>query len=174
MKKIFITGLTVIVPIGVVLWVLSIFLKIDTVINNWLGTNIFGLGLVILIGSIFGIGLLVSTRLGNWSHKKFDKFFRYIPMVKTAYGFTKDTIENILASEQSFKKVVLVKTPYGNEVGFITNEDTVFVPTSPNPTNGRTILNPYYTELDWTIEEGLKFVGTAGVIQKTQGGKQCE
>jgi uncharacterized membrane protein len=84
-------------------------------------------------------------------------------------------------SGQSFRRVLMVQFPSQglwalgfqtgmglDEVQQRTGRDviTVFVPTTPNPTSGFLIMVPREDaiELDMSVEDGLKFVMSLGVV----------
>ena len=86
-----------------------------------------------------------------------------------------------MSSNNSFKKVVLIEYPKSGvySLGFVTKDTSnylntqikekcsnVFIPTTPNPTSGFLLIVPNkdIIELDLTIEEGIKFVMSVGLL----------
>lgn len=107
--------------------------------------------IVVVIGLIYCLGYL-------WDHSYtekgvnifFDSITKEVPILNFLFKTVKQ-IKNNLNREKTFEKVVLVRFPSHNmySIGFITNEDMsvfnrilkedtvfVFIPTTPNPTNG--------------------------------------
>lgn len=105
-----------------------------------------------------------------------------LPIVNIIYNSVKQFMEAIfLRRKSSFTQVVLIEYPRKGiySVGFVTgnsknriqdatNEDliNIFVPTTPNPTSGMLILisKNSIIPLNISIEEGLKFVISGGII----------
>jgi len=91
-------------------------------------------------------------------------------------------VETLLASNgKSFRKVMLIQYPRKGiwtlafqtgtatqEIQSKTNHQlvNVFVPTTPNPTSGFFVMLPVedVTELDLTVDAGLKMIVSMGVI----------
>lgn len=182
-RKIFLTGLVVILPIGITLWVLKmLFDKIDPIlggtINKLLGTNIPGLGLLAVLLIIVIIGIITSNYLGKKIIELMDMIFVKIPIIKTIYSPLKDILKNISNSESNnFKKAVFVDYPKEGSlsIGFITKEHVmfngeertaIFVPTTPNPTSGFLLYltKDDYKELDMPVDVALKTIISLGNI----------
>lgn len=107
--------------------------------------------IIIVILFVYGIGYLWNhSYTEKWVNKFFDFITKEIPILNFLFRTVKQ-IKNNLNKEKSFKKVVFVRFPSYNmySIAFITNEDMnafnkilkedtvfVFIPTTPNPTNG--------------------------------------
>ncbi len=81
------------------------------------------------------------------------------------------------ATGKSFSKVVTVSfpSPETKSIGFITNEEVtmkgtnmaaVFVPTTPNPSNGFLLLVPEdsYEVLDIPVDQALRMIVSMGTL----------
>ena len=99
------------------------------------------LALILILLSFFVVGLLVKTRLGQFSIEKLEiKFLMKLPL----YKFIKETILQLVGTEKNLFKSVALVNLFGNETrvtAFITDEHddgsyTVFVPSGPAPTAG--------------------------------------
>ena len=194
LKKIFLTGLAVITPIGLTLYILIFIIDLmDTLLtiipkryqpDTLLQFHIPGLGVIVTVMLIFICGLLTQSYLGNrlvtWAEILVDK----IPIVRSIYQAIKSIADGMFKStRQSFKKVVLVEFPRKGmySVGFITgrpNEEirakmgkngnyiSVFLPTTPNPTTGFFIIVPE-DELIYTdmlVEEAFTLIISGGIV----------
>lgn len=184
LKKYFIAGLLVWLPILATVFVLKFILGIlDSAVEVLPNcVQLPGLGLVTSILIIMLTGLLVRNFLGEQLLAASERLLQKIPMVRTIYSGTKQILETVLASKgQSFRKVLLIEYPRKGvwSIGFQTglahpeiNKHTgkmmlsVFIPTTPNPTSGFLVLVPAdeVTELSISIEEALKFVISLGTI----------
>ena len=139
-----------------------------------------GLGIVLLLFSLYFIGLIFSNVLGRQVFKFIDNVAQRIPIIKYIYGIGKqisDTLAMTDPQKQAFKKAVLVDSFSGKGwmLGFVTGslkdqngEELlrVFVPSSPHPLTGIVfIVKPsQILECGWTVEEALKMVVSIGII----------
>ena len=184
------TGLLVIGPSAVTLWVLfRLFNWVDNILGRYLRFaaldyhRIPGLGLLatLLLLIIFGwMAQWIGARslLNLW-----DGMLTRIPGVGILYGSTKSLGEAFFSRKQrTFEQVVLVQWPHPGlwRIGFISgpaNEQVrrmlgddiqvVFVPHTPNPASGFVHYVPksQLRYLDWAVEDGLKVVISGGVLQ---------
>jgi uncharacterized membrane protein len=139
-----------------------------------------GLGILLLLSSLYIIGLIFSNVLGRQIFRLIDGIAERIPIIKAIYGVGKQ-ISNTLSmadpQKQAFKKAILVDTFNGNGwmLGFVTgtvkNQNgeemiKVFVPAVPHPLTGIIfIVKPSQTlDCGWTVEEALKIIVSAGII----------
>lgn len=138
---------------------------------------------VIIILLVFFIGVLTRLYFGKMIIKLLDSFIAKIPVARSIYNATKQVVESFKNSTgTSFSKVVLVEFPRRDmwmvaflvreSLGFMVDASTkeescnVFIPTAPNPTSGFIAVVPKkdVRELDITVEEGVKFVLSVGII----------
>ena len=180
-KKWFLSGIAVVLPVAVTVFVLIwLFNLLDGILRNLIdrifGVNIPGLGLLALLIIIFLIGMFTSNFVGRKITGWFEKLIGNIPLIKAVYNPIRKIISG-LSSEKadSFQKVVLVEFPQKGRksIGFITNSNfsvdekdniSVFVPTTPNPTNGFLIIvdRKDVEVLEMTVNEGLNAVVSIG------------
>jgi len=151
----FLTGILVIVPIGVTIWILVwIFTAIDGILRPIV--RIPGLGFVVMILLIYLVGVMASNVVGR----------RLIN-----YG------ESLLGSKTGFKQVVIVEFPMKGTrtIGFVTNESTdergekllyIFIPTAPNPTSGflQIVREEDTIQVDMSVDNALKMVISGGTV----------
>lgn len=180
-KKWFLSGIAVVLPVAVTVFVLIwLFNLLDGILRSLIdrifGVNIPGLGLLALLIIIFLIGMFTSNFVGRKITGWFEKLIGNIPLIKAVYNPIRKIISG-LSSEKadSFQKVVLVEFPQKGRksIGFITNSNfsvdekdniSVFIPTTPNPTNGFLIIvdRKDVEVLDMTVNEGLNAVVSIG------------
>ena len=147
-----------------------------------LGFSIPGAGIVLAVVVVFVTGVVVANIVGRKLVSVGESIVRRIPLVSSIYGAVKQVTETVLSDGgQAFRKVMLIEYPRRGlwSVGFMTGvaagevQDrterdvvTVFVPTTPNPTSGFVLMVPREEaiELDMTVEDGLKFVMSMGVV----------
>jgi len=190
MKRYFITGLLIWVPLGITLWVLDLLIgTMDqslTVLpvrwqpEVWLGMRIPGLGailtlLVIVLTGVFGANFFGQKIIDFW-----ERQLVRIPIVKTIYGSVKQVSDTILSgSGHAFRKVLLVRYPHPQawSLAFQTNlpdevmrvlpneHVAVFIPTTPSPVNGFYfyVKKSEVIELNVSVDRALKYIVSMGV-----------
>lgn len=186
-RKIFLTGLIVMLPALVTIYILNLtFRAIDALLGDllrlYVGYTIPGLGFLATIGLIFLVGLLATNVFGHRLVRMAESLFTKIPFVRPIYAATRQIIDAFsMQSRNVFEAVVMVEYPrkgmYG--IGFVTGKTrgevqeksamemmVVFVPTTPNPTTGFLLLVPReeVVYLSMTVEEALKLIISAGVV----------
>ena len=187
LRNYFITGVLVLIPIGVTVYLTLFFIKVFAKIlpqeinpNNYLPYSIPGLEIIISIIVITVIGWLSLSFLGKKLVKLVNDIFKRIPFLRTVYSAIGQMTQSFAQSRKSKKKsVVLVEYPRKGSwaVGFATQENTgeiasktnknlinVFVPTTPNPTSGFLLMFPKdeIIYLDMSFEDASKFIVSAG------------
>ena len=187
LRNYFITGVLVLIPIGVTVYLTLFFIKIFSKIlpqeinpNHYLPYSIPGLEIIISIIVITLIGWLSLSFLGKKLVKLVNDIFKKIPFLRTVYSAIGQMTQSFAQSRKSKKKsVVLVEYPRKGSwaVGFATQENTgeiasktnknlinVFVPTTPNPTSGFLLMFPKdeIIYLDMSFEDASKFIVSAG------------
>ena len=139
-----------------------------------------GLGVTLLI--VLTVGWFTTNFFGKKMFQVGETLIGKIPFVRRIYKGSKQVVLSIAeADTTSFRKVVLLEFPRRGllAIGFVTGESrgevqqlthenmlNVFVPTMPNPTSGFLIFSPpeELTEVSMTIEEGVKYVVSGGII----------
>jgi uncharacterized membrane protein len=200
MKRYFITGLLIWVPLGITLWVLDLLigtmdqtltvLPANWLPEAWLGMRIPGLGviltlLVIVLTGVFGANFFGQKIIDFWERQLIR-----IPVVKTIYGSVKQVSDTILSgSGHAFRKVLLVRYPHPQawSLAFQTNlpdevarllpdeHVAVFIPTTPSPVNGFYffVKKSEVIELNMSVDRALKNIVSMGVASgETRSGIQ--
>jgi uncharacterized membrane protein len=177
-RKVFISGLAVVIPIALTLWVLfGVFGGFDNWVNGylqaWFGFSFIGLGLLLAIGVTFASGVFARTFIGDFIIKLGNKIIYKLPIINKIYKLAKETVD-VIATKQSFKTVVRVEFPRDGvySIGFLTNKNTVFIPTTPNPTSGFLIQTDKYEVLDMSVENAIRYVVSIGTIGVEIDGQQ--
>jgi len=156
------------------------------------GYRIPFLGVFMTFLIILLVGALTTNIFGNKLLHLWERIIGKIPFVRRIYTGTKQVVKSIATADtKSFRKVVLIEFPRKgvHAIGFITGETrgelkhltskhhfNVFVPTTPNPTSGFLIFaDPgEVIELDMTIEEGVKYVVSGGIVNPEQARELIE
>ena len=186
--KTFLSGLAISLPIVVTIAVIVwLFVAAESVMGSALqlvlpqGAYITGMGLVTGLVLIFGVGLATRVLLFQSLVDAFEKLLNRIPLVKTLYGAARDLMDLFSRQGQDakFSKMVAVAWP-GVPLrlfGFITVEDfsrldievaegevAVYLPLSYQIGGYMALIPRQYLEpVDMSLEEGMRFVVTAGM-----------
>ena len=186
LRNYFITGMVVLVPIGITLYLTKFFITISSKLipaeinpNSYLPILIPGLEIVLSIIFITLIGYLSLSFIGKKILQLFNNLLKKIPILRTIYSAIGQMAETLAPKRKSKKSVVLVEYPRKGSwaVGFATKDNkgeiskktnqslvNVFVPTTPNPTSGFLLMFPKeeIIYLDMSFEEASKFIVSAG------------
>ncbi|GGI20078.1 hypothetical protein GCM10008066_22230 [Oxalicibacterium faecigallinarum] len=192
MRKYFITGLLILVPLAITLWVLNLI--VSTMDQSLLllparwqpqvlfGFSIPGLGTILTLVIIFLTGLATQNFIGNKVVALWEGLLRRIPIFNTIYSSVKQVSDTLFSSSgNAFRKALLVQYPrHGSwTIAFQTGAPggdvrnhlhgeyvSVYVPTTPNPTSGFFLMMPAadVIELDMSVDEALKYIVSMGVV----------
>jgi len=190
MKRYFVTGLLIWVPLGITLWVLDLLIgTMDqslTVLpaawqtEAWLGVRIPGLGVILTLLVIVLTGMFGANFFGQKIIDFWERQLTRIPVVKTIYGSVKQVSDTLLSgSGHAFRKVLLVRYPHPEawSLAFQTNipcevasllpdeHVAVFIPTTPSPVNGFYffVKKSEVIELNVSVDRALKYIVSMGV-----------
>jgi uncharacterized membrane protein len=192
MKKYFITGLLVWLPLAITLWMLHfiissldqtvLLLPADWQPQKLIGFSVPGLGLLLTLVVVCLTGMIATNIIGQSVLRFWEALLRRIPVVKSIYPSIKQVADALLSSNaKAFRKAVLIEYPTpgvwtiafvtgspSDEVAACLGEDylAVYVPTTPNPTSGFFLLLPRtkVVELDMRVDQALKYVISMGVV----------
>ncbi|OZA26874.1 MAG: hypothetical protein B7X91_10305 [Hydrogenophilales bacterium 17-64-11] len=190
MKRYFITGLLIWVPLGITLWVLNLLigtmdqslmvLPAEWQPEAWLGMRIPGLGVILTLLTIVLTGMFGANFFGQKIIDFWERQLTRIPVVKTIYGSVKQVSDTLLSGKgHAFRKVLLVRYPHPQawSLAFQTNVPdevarvlpdehvAVFIPTTPSPVNGFYfyVKKSEVVELDVSVDRALKYIVSMGV-----------
>ncbi|HUS57077.1 MAG TPA: DUF502 domain-containing protein [Planctomycetota bacterium] len=139
-------------------------------------------GLLIIILVVAGTGLILTSVIGTRIFKLFEHHFSKTPLLNFIYKPIRQVTDFFLNEKsEMFSSVVAVEYPRKGmySIGFVTNSGFkdiltpdgrrmigVFVPSSPTPFTGYTILVPEadVISLPIAIDEALRYVISGGVI----------
>lgn len=191
-KKYFITGLLIWVPLVITVWVLSIVINtMDQSIRliptqfrplTQIGFDIPGLGTILTLLIIFITGLVTANILGQQVVKFWESALSRIPIVKSIYYSVKQVSDTLFSgSGDAFRQVLLVRYPHpqawaiafqtGTPAEEVSNSlpdeyVAVFIPTAPSPVNGFFffVKKSETIVLDMSVDEALKYIVSMGVV----------
>ena len=199
MKKYFITGLLIWIPLVITLWVLKLI--VDTLdqsllllpeqwrTESFLGVHIPGLGVILTLVIVFVTGVFATNFFGARLVLLGHELLHRIPVVNSIYSSVKQISDTLFSSSgQAFRKALLVQWPREGmwTIAFLTGTPggdvlrhlqgdyvSVYVPTTPNPTSGFFVMlaRANVIELDMSVDAALKYIISMGVVAPGQGGR---
>jgi uncharacterized membrane protein len=191
-KKYFITGLLIWIPLVITIWVLKLVVDVlDQSLlllpgawqtENWLGVHIPGLGAILTVVIVFVTGVFATNFFGAQLVELWHEILHRIPVVNSIYSSVKQISDTLFSSSgQAFRKALLVQWPQEGmwTIAFLTGTPgggvanhlppdsvAVYVPTTPNPTGGYFVIvaRKNVIELDMSVDQALKYVISMGVV----------
>ena len=123
MKKYFITGLLVLVPLFITLWVLSAVIHtMDQSLlllpeawrpKNLFGFDVLGLGALLTLVIIFVTGLVATNIFGKQLILLWENLLSRVPFVKSIYSSVKQVSDTLFSdSGNAFRKALLIEYPH--------------------------------------------------------------
>lgn len=192
LRKWFVAGLLVIVPVAITVAVLQwIIGTLDQTLlilpESWrpdrlIGVHIPGFGVLLTLAILLIVGAVVSNFLGKKLVTWGDNMVSRIPVVRSIYSSVKQVSDTLFSpSGNAFRTAVLVQWPRPDvwTIGFVTGTPggdvtnylvgeyvSVYVPTTPNPTGGYFVMlrKSDCVELKMSVDEALKYVISMGVV----------
>jgi len=194
-RRYFITGLLIWVPVAITAWVVSLIagaadqtlLLVPESVrpHALLGYDIPGIGIAVTLLVIFATGVLAANFIGQRLVRWWESLLNRIPVVNKIYGAVKQVSDTLFSSSgEAFRKALLVRYPHHDSwtIGFLTGIPggdvanhltgdyiSVYVPTTPNPTSGFFLMmrRNDVIELDMDVDEALKYIISMGVVAPT-------
>ena len=204
-KKNLIAGLLIIIPAGLTFFLFTLVVSVlDNALDSFIirvlkslgiapssSFRIPGLGLALVLIGIFLAGLFAKNLFGKkivefW-HQSVDR----IPFVRVVYLTIKKIVDSMTLANTPFQQVVLVDYPREGlkSIGIVSGSAKeevlaklkeeqvfVFIPTTPNPTTGFTVMIPKekLILLDISVDQGLKMIVSVGMYNPGKGDKKTE
>ena len=191
-RRYFVTGLLIWVPLAITAWVLSLIVgTLDKTLQllpaafhprNSVGVDIPGAGVILTLLIIFITGVLAANFIGQRLVTWWELLLARIPVVNSIYKSVKQVSDTLFSpSGNAFRKALLVQYPRQGSwtIAFLTGQPggdvvthlkgeyvSVYVPTTPNPTSGFFLMMPKQDviELDMSVDEALKYIISMGVV----------
>ena len=192
MKRYFITGLLVLVPLVITVWVLKaligvmdqslLLLPMGWRPETHFGVYIPGLGTILTLLIVLVTGMIATNFFGRRIILFWEGLLARVPVVKSIYYSVKQVSDTLFSdSGQAFRKALLVQYPRegswtiafqtgqpgGDVVNHLKGEYvSVYVPTTPNPTSGFFLMMRAedVIELDMSVDDALKYIISMGVV----------
>ncbi|HAS81625.1 MAG TPA: hypothetical protein DCS43_02830 [Verrucomicrobia bacterium] len=187
----FVSGLFVLIPLAVTLFVLKVVLStlesaampfVRPLLKTAPQSVLVVMAIVFMVTVIYLIGQIASHIVGQRVIRWGEALLLRLPLIKSVYTTSKQVVEIFSTnSATAFKAVVMVTFPHPDSmaVGFVTGtmlDPTgnvlyrVFVPTTPNPTSGFLVILPL-KQINFTdipVEEGIRMIVSGGMLAPLQ------
>jgi uncharacterized membrane protein len=200
LKRWFVAGLIVLGPtaitvyvLGRILWaldnLLGRYIKIPALVTPLLPEGrVPGLGIVALLVLLLVAGAIASALAGTGALAAWERVLTRFPPARILYSAAKGLGEALLTGRRTaFRQVVLAEYPRPGVwvIAFRTADPpaevsakagvrlvAVFVPNTPNPASGYYRLLPESSvqPLDLTVEQAVKLIASAGIVQAPASG----
>ncbi len=191
LRQYFISGLAVIMPIVLTIYVIGLLLRIiEVIIGRYLnglirlilGFSLPGLNIILSILLIVIVGMLVQNFIARRLVEIFERILKKMPLIGKIYFSVKKIANYFFPTEANrrFGKVVLIEYPRKGlySIGFLSSEGVylppnshkemvaVFVPTSPSPLTGflEFVWRDEVIPLDISVEDALQTIVSGGVV----------
>ncbi|MGR3616517.1 MAG: DUF502 domain-containing protein [Paracoccaceae bacterium] len=171
LRSSFLTGIVVIAPVGLTIWLIwSVMGWIDGVVlplvpssflpEKYIGINLRGVGLIFFLLFTIVVGWIAKGIIGRSMISFAEGLVNRTPVVRSIYSGIKQISETVFAQkDRSFEKACLIQYPRRGiwAIGFVSTQAkgevaeraetggslmSVFVPTTPNPTSGFLLFFP--------------------------------
>jgi uncharacterized membrane protein len=195
LRRYFIAGLLVWIPLGITLWVLNALVGLmdeslrllpeNLRTDALFGFHVPGMGIFLTGLIVIATGALTANFFGRQLLALGDSLVSHIPIVRNIYGGVKQISDTLFSPEgKAFRHAVLIRYPHPgtwtvalvtgspqHEVGQVLGPDhiSVFVPTTPNITAGFFLVVPRADTiaLDMSVDDALKYIISMGVAEPT-------
>jgi len=189
LKRYFITGLLVVVPIwGTILVLKTLFLTVDGLLGDIPARYVMeryvpGVGILLLLMLILLAGVLATNIMGRRVVKVWEDLLKRVPLVRGIYATIKSMMDVLSFQDkekEKYSRVVMIEFPRKGQyaLALVTGvtpgeiQDVsadrvinVYVPTSPNPTSGYLLFVPEseLIPVGMSVDEALKMMFSGGM-----------
>ncbi|MCX5867852.1 MAG: DUF502 domain-containing protein [Proteobacteria bacterium] len=192
LKKYFLAGILVVVPLIITIYLIMLFISWTDNFLDFIPPSfhprsyipIPGWGFIMAVLIILVTGMVTTNYLGRGILHFWNTQVGRIPLIRNIYGSVRQLMESLfMQSGKHFQRVVLIEFPRPGiyAIAFITSRARVetiaktgkklinlFLPTAPNPTSGFFIMLPEdeITELDISVEDAFKMIISGGILSE--------
>jgi uncharacterized membrane protein len=192
LRKWFVAGLLVIVPVAITIavlqWIIGTLDRTLAILpeawqpDRLIGVHIPGFGVLLTLAILLIVGGVATNFMGKKLVSWGDTLVSRIPVVRSIYSSVKQVSDTLFSpSGNAFRTAVLVQWPRPDvwTIGFVTGVPggdvtnylvgdylSVYVPTTPNPTGGYFVMlrKSDCVELKMSVDDALKYVISMGVV----------
>jgi len=136
------------------------------------------IAIVMVVLAILFLGAFARNVAGRRIINAVERLIERIPLIATVYGSVRKLLDALTQERDNGSQIVLIDfpSPEMKTIGIVTriikDSDTgeelaaVFVPTTPNPTNGYLEIVPMskLTLTDWEMDDAMNFIISGGAV----------
>lgn len=185
-KKQFISGLLVTVPLIVTYFILRFLFDLldgilNPIVNNVLGYDIPGLGAVMTLLLVLLAGILTTNYFGARLYQWSDRSLGKTPLVRIVYTAAKQLVQSMFTPQaRAFSEVAIIEYPRKGiyAIGFLSGRSEirqgdsaeemrlVFIPSTPTPFTGLVVFMPDKDiyPIDIGVEKAVKLLVSGGIV----------
>jgi uncharacterized membrane protein len=184
-RRHFLAGILVVVPIGVVILVLVwFFTSIDNIlqplIKTIFGQEIIGVGFAFTLVLIYLGGIVAENFIGRRLIRFGESTLEKVPLLRQLYSGSKNVLAGLSGTglnKAAFREVVLVEFPREGmqTIAFVTNEIkntagktllNIYIPTAPVPTSGyfEIVSEEKVVRTKIGVDEAMQMIISSGMI----------
>jgi uncharacterized membrane protein len=190
-KKHFFSGILVLIPFGVIVWIMGLFLSVILKLHHLIPEElrpdhpamnfIFIVGdVIVIVIAVSALGLISKNFIGMKILDLIEILIQRIPVIRSIYSALDQLLKTFAADGmQQFSRVVYVEYPRKGmwTLAFVTsatkgsalkNHLNIYVPTTPNPTSGFYLIvsESEVKECELNVEQALKTILSLGIASK--------
>jgi uncharacterized membrane protein len=142
------------------------------------------LALAVLVVAIAALGYLAQRSAGAYVFGVVDRLIGLVPILSVVYNGVRQVSDALTRQESRFESVVVVEYPRNGvySFGFVTAETSrrasppgentynVYMPGSPNPTQGHLLLLPEteFQSVDISVSRAIRLLVTTGIAEERE------
>ena len=191
-RKDFLYGLLIVFPLASIFWLIDLSVKVLTgPLSQLLGFQLNNMnGVVLSVIILWGIGFLARQVVNRSIFPKIEALIIKVPFISLVYRSIRQIAAILIKKKQRFLATVFVEYPSKGiwSMGFLTNDQVdclknrsgmrlisnpvaVFIPSTPNPTNGIFVFvdESQVEQSHMSVEDGIKCLMSAGMITPDSG-----
>lgn len=185
-KRQFISGLLVTVPLMVTYFILRFLFDLldgilNPIMNHILGYNVPGLGAVVTLILILLAGIITTNYFGARLYQWGDRSLGKTPLVRIVYTAAKQLVQSMFTPQaRAFSEVAIIEYPRKGiyAIGFLSGKSEirrpesvsemrlVFIPSTPTPFTGLVVFmqEKDIYPIDIGVEKAVKLLVSGGIV----------
>lgn len=193
LKRSFISGVILLTPLAVTMFVLTVLVNwslqfVNPLVRSTQLTQYTAnievvaqfVAAVFIVVVVTLVGYIAQRTIGQEVFGNMGRIVNVVPLLNTVYASVRQVANSLVERQTAYEGVALVEYPRRGSycIGLVTGESpesvedfvgqeayNVFIPNSPNPTGGRLLLLPedQVHEIDMSVRRGMRLVVTTGM-----------
>jgi len=161
MRGVFLTGLVIILPLIITVWLLGVLFRLVEAISSplilamlrplrpdlveepaMIGFVVPVFGILLTVALIMVVGAVATNLLGRRFVDAFDRLMLRLPLIKGIYGAARQLLDAFSRTNNSFRRVVMVEYPRPGvyTIGFLTQSGAEMAREGGEPLRGCSLV----------------------------------